>query len=166
MTYKPYNENLNTTTQQNPHSPASSGYKQQPVEIPGVLHQTRELFQPVIAIPPEGQEIMPQANVDTRASAQAWFTDKARISTGSNTVTFQVEAVQLTYQNPATGNWANAGTVVGNIYSNAVAVPSNSRQDIYVGVGNKLTVVGGNVTIQELGTASSATAGENGVGNG
>jgi hypothetical protein len=55
---------------------------------------------------------------------------------------------------------------VGNIYSNAVAVPSNSRQDIYVGVGNKLTVVGGNVTIQELGTASSATAGENGIGNG
>ena len=109
---------------------------------------------------------MPQANVYTSASAQAWFTDKARISTGSNTVTFQVEAVQLTYQNPGTGNWANAGAVVGNIYSNAVAVPSNSRQDIYVGVGNKLTVVGGNVTIQELGTASSATAGENGIGNG
>ena len=34
MTYKPYNENLNTPTQQNPHSPATSGYKQQPVEIP------------------------------------------------------------------------------------------------------------------------------------
>ena len=109
---------------------------------------------------------MPQANVYTSASAQAWFTDKARISTGSNTVTFQVEAVQLTYQNPGTGNWANAGTAVGNIYSNAVSVPANSRQDIYVGVGNKLTIAGGNVTIQELGTASSATAGENGVGNG
>ncbi len=109
---------------------------------------------------------MPQANVYTSASAQAWFTDKARISTGSNTVTFQVEAVQLTYQNPGTGNWANAGVAVGNIYSNPVQVPANSRQDIYVGVGNKLTVVGGNVTIQELGTASSATAGENGVGNG
>ena len=109
---------------------------------------------------------MPQANVYTSASAQAWFTDKARISTGSNTVTFQVEAVQLTYQNPGTGNWANAGTAVGNIYSNAVSVPANSRQDIYVGVGNKLTIAGGNVTIQELGTASSATAGDNGVGNG
>ena len=56
MTYKPYNENLNTTTQQNPHSPATSGYKQQPVDIPGVLHQTRELFQPVIAIPPEDKK--------------------------------------------------------------------------------------------------------------
>ena len=109
---------------------------------------------------------MPQANVYTSASAQAWFTDKARISTGSNTVTFQVEAVQLTYQNPGTGNWANAGTAVGNIYSNAVSVPANSRQDIYIGVGNKLTIAGGNVTIQELGTASSATAGDNGVGNG
>lgn len=109
---------------------------------------------------------MSQANVYTSASAQVWQTDKARISTGSNTVTFQVEAVQLTYQNPATGNWANAGTVVGNIYSNSVQVPANSRQDIYVGVGNKLTVVGGNVTIQELGTRSSATAGSNGVGNG
>jgi hypothetical protein len=109
---------------------------------------------------------MAQANVYTSASAQAWYTDKARISTGSNTVTFQVEAVQLTYQNPATGNWANAGTVVGNIYSNAVAVPANSRQDIYVGVGNKLTILGGNVTIQELGTRSSATAASNGVGNG
>lgn len=109
---------------------------------------------------------MPQANVYTSATAQTWYTDKARISTGSNTVTFQVEAVQLTYQNPGNGNWANAGVAVGNIYSNAVSVPANSRQDIYVGVGNKLTVVGGNVTIQELGTASSATAGENGVGNG
>ena len=109
---------------------------------------------------------MAQANVYTSASAQAWYTDKARISTGSNTVTFQVEAVQLTYQTPATGNWANAGTVVGNIYSNAVAVPANSRQDIYVGVGNKLTILGGNVTIQELGTRSSATAASNGVGNG
>ena len=79
--------------------------------------------------------------------------------------TFQVEAVQLTYQNPGTGNWANAGVAVGNIYSNAVAVPANSRQDIYVGVGNKLTVVGGNVTIQVLGTASSATAGVQGGGS-
>lgn len=44
--YKPYNENLTTPTQQNPHSPASSGYKQQPVEIPGVLSQTNNLYKP------------------------------------------------------------------------------------------------------------------------
>ncbi len=109
---------------------------------------------------------MAQANVYTSASAQAWYTDKARISTGNTAVTFQVEAVQLTYQNPGTGNWANAGVAVGNIYSNAVSVPASSRQDIYVGVGNKLTISGSNFTVQELGTASSATAGENGVGNG
>ncbi len=108
---------------------------------------------------------MPQANVYTSASAQAWFTDKARISTGNTAVTFQVDAVQLTYVNPATGNTANVGTPVGNIYSAAVSVPANSRQDIYVGVGNKLTITGANFTVQELGTASSATAGENGVGS-
>ena len=107
---------------------------------------------------------MSQANVYTSASVQAWYTDKARISTGSNSVTFQVQAVQLTYQQ-ADGTPANAGALVGNIYSNPVAVPANSRQDIYVGVGNKLSIVGGNVTIQELGAASSATAGSNGVGS-
>ena len=100
---------------------------------------------------------MSQANVYTSATSQAWYTDKARISTGPNSVTFQVEAVQLTYTDPATGLVSNVGTAGGNIYSNAVAVPANSRQDIYVGVGNKLTIVGGNVTIQELGTASSGT---------
>jgi len=51
MTYKPYNENLTTPTAQNPHSPAVGGYKQQPVEIPGVLHQTRALFTPVVTLP-------------------------------------------------------------------------------------------------------------------
>lgn len=108
---------------------------------------------------------MPQANVYTSASAQAWYTDKARISTGNTAVTFQVEAVQLTYRQ-TDGNMANVGTAAGNIYSNAVSVPASSRQDIYVGVGNKLTITGANFTVQELGTASSATAGSNGVGNG
>jgi hypothetical protein len=53
MVYKPYNENLTTPTQQNPHSPAQSGYRQQPVEIPGVLDQTRRLYQPVVSQPPQ-----------------------------------------------------------------------------------------------------------------
>ena len=108
---------------------------------------------------------MAQANVYTSASAQTWYTDKARISTGATAVTFQVEAVQLTYVNPSTGNTANVGTPVGNIYSAAVNVPANSRQDIYVGVGNKLTITGSSFTVQELGTASSALAGSNGVGS-
>ncbi len=49
--YTPFNPVPNTPVQQNPHSPATSGYKQQPVEIPGVLHQTRELFKPVVSQP-------------------------------------------------------------------------------------------------------------------
>jgi hypothetical protein len=46
------NENLTTPPVMNPHSPAANGYRQQPVEIPGVLHQTRQLFQPVTMQPP------------------------------------------------------------------------------------------------------------------
>jgi hypothetical protein len=57
MTRKVFKESVLTTPPvMNPHSPASNGYKQQAVEIPGVLHQTRELFQPVIAIPPEAKK--------------------------------------------------------------------------------------------------------------
>jgi hypothetical protein len=44
--YKPVSENLTTPPVMNPHSPATNGYKQQPVEIPGVLDQTRRLYQP------------------------------------------------------------------------------------------------------------------------
>jgi hypothetical protein len=54
---------------------------------------------------------------------------------------------------------------VGNIYSNAVSVPATSTQEIYVGVGNLLTVVGANFTIQEIGTSSSAQAGVIGQGS-
>jgi len=53
MTYRPINENLTTPPVLNPHSPATNGYKQQPVDIPGVLHQTRQLFQPVVSQPAE-----------------------------------------------------------------------------------------------------------------
>jgi hypothetical protein len=50
---------------------------------------------------------------------------------------------------------------VGNLYSVAPQIPANSREQIYVGVGNKLTIIGGNSTAQEIGTASSALAGVN-----
>lgn len=107
---------------------------------------------------------MSQANVYTSATGQAWYTDKARITAGANVVTYQVEAVQLTYVTP-NGNVVNVGTPVGNIYSNAVSISANAAREIYVGVGNKLTVVGTPVTIEELGTASSATKGVNGAGS-
>lgn len=51
MVYQPYNPPLTTPPVQNPHSPATSGYRQQPVDIPGVLDQSRNLYQPVISQP-------------------------------------------------------------------------------------------------------------------
>jgi len=97
---------------------------------------------------------MPQANVYTSAANAQWYTDKASITTGNTAVTFNVFATAL-------------GTVaaVGNIYSNAVSVPASSTQEIYVGVGNRLTITGANFTAQELGTASSAQAGVIGQGS-
>jgi hypothetical protein len=86
---------------------------------------------------------MAQANVYTSASAQAWYTDKAKITTGGNTVTYQVDVLYP--------------SATGNLYSNPVQVSANSSEEIFVGVGNKLTIAGGNVTIQELGTTSSGS---------
>lgn len=85
-----------------------------------------------------------QANVYTTVSNQVWYTDKALISTGTNSVTYQV--------NLAPG-------FTNTIFSNAVVIPANSSTYVYVGVGNKLTITGGNVTASESGTASSGTAG-------
>ena len=90
-----------------------------------------------------------QANVYTGALANVvWYTDKARIDTGTNTVTYQVNIANL----------ANAGITANTIYSNAVQVPANNRMTVFVGVGNFLTIVGGNSTVQEVGTASSGSA--------
>jgi hypothetical protein len=87
-----------------------------------------------------------QANVYNGAITNVvWQTDKARIGTGTNSVTFQVNIANL----------ANAGATGDTIYSNAVVVPANSNKDMFVGVGNFVTVAGGNASIQELGTASS-----------
>ena len=104
------------------------------------------------------------ANVYTSVSNQAWFTDKCRIATGNTAVTFNVDRVALTYQQ-ANGVPATAVTAAGNIYSNAVSIPADSTRDIYVGVGNKLWIIGSNYTATELGTATSATAGVIGVGS-
>ena len=86
---------------------------------------------------------MAQANVYTTASAQTWYTDKARISTGTNSVTYNVDIVYP--------------SAIGNIFSNAAIIPANSYEDVFVGVGNKITVIGGNCTVQELGTTSSGS---------
>ena len=87
-----------------------------------------------------------QANVYSGAIANVkWYTDKARIETGTNSVTFQINVANL----------ANAGVTSDTIYSNAVVIPANSSKDMFVGVGNYVTITLGNATIQELGTASS-----------
>lgn len=89
-----------------------------------------------------------QANVFLGAVANAtWYTDKIRINTGTNSVTFQVNL----------SNVANGQVTANTIYSNAVVIPANSKYDAFVGVGNYVTIVGGNATIAELGTASSGT---------
>jgi hypothetical protein len=86
---------------------------------------------------------MAQANVYTTASAQVWYTDKARISTGTNSVSYNVDIIYP--------------SAIGNIFSNAAIIPANSYEDVFVGVGNKITVIGGNCTVQELGTTSSGS---------
>jgi len=89
-----------------------------------------------------------QANVYTSASNAVMYTDKVRISTDGNSVTYNVKIQDLA-----------DGTFPDTIFSAAVQIPPYSTQDVFVGVGNRLTVTGGNITIAELGTASSATAG-------
>ena len=105
------------------------------------------------------------ANVYTALSNVAWQTDRASISTGNTAVTYNVYIVPLTYQD-TNGNVLTSQAALGNMFSNAVSIPATTTQEVYVGVGNKLTIIGSNFTAQELGTASSATAGVNGVING
>ena len=111
---------------------------------------------------------MAAIQVVNAVSNTAWTTDKVEIATTVANVTFQVSAVQLTYSQ-ANGVVANATmtTDVGNLYANAIVVPGNSVQQYYVGAGNYLNIVTGNsFTATAIGTATSATAGETGVGNG
>jgi len=111
---------------------------------------------------------MAAIQVVNAVSNTAWTTDKVEISTTVANVTFQVSAVQLTYIQ-ANGVPANATmtTDVGNLYANAIVVAGNSVQQYFVGAGNYLNIVTGTAfSATAIGTASSATAGENGVGNG
>ena len=74
-----------------------------------------------------------------------WTSDKAEIESTGNAVTYQVFVTGL-------GNAAPAG----NLYANAVSVPSNTVKQIYVGAGNYLIVAGTGFTAKALGTQSSA----------
>jgi len=83
----------------------------------------------------------------------------------ANTVTVAsvVNGQSLTMSANATASGTYEYTLTtgnqGNLYSNAPQVAANSRQQIYVGAGNKLTITGSGYTAREIGTASSATAG-------
>jgi hypothetical protein len=96
---------------------------------------------------------MAEANVVTTASNAVWYTDKCEIVTGSTPVTYQVYATALPNQ-----------SAQGNIYSDPAEVPADSSQQIYVGVGNYLTITGSNWTGVEIGGQTSAQAGVGGYG--
>ena len=95
---------------------------------------------------------MPQANVISSAANVIWYTDKAEIAALDNSVTYQVYATAL-----------GTASAVGNIYSNAVAIPNGVVRQIYVGAGNYITITG-TFTAKELGTQSSAQEGVIGGG--
>jgi hypothetical protein len=88
------------------------------------------------------------ANVYTSLSNTIWYTDKCSIVTGSTSVTYQVYATAL-----------GSSPAVGNIYSGPPELGSYEQKEIYVGVGNYITVTGTNYTAQEIGTQTSAQAG-------
>ena len=93
----------------------------------------------------------------------AWTTDKVQIATTTANVTFQVSLTQTTYQQ-SNGTPANTSMPTGNVYANAIVVPGNSVQEYYVGSGNYLNIVTGTgFSATALGTATSATAGSEGI---
>ena len=72
------------------------------------------------------------------------------------TLTISANATSSSAQAQYTLNTGNPGLM----YNNAPIVAPNSRQQVYVGAGNKLSVTSSNqITVREIGTASSATAG-------
>jgi hypothetical protein len=107
---------------------------------------------------------MSQANVYYTLSNATVYTDKLEVSC-DDTFTYQVYRVALTYQQ-SNGTPATAVAAAGNIYSQPRAFPAGTYE-LYAGAGNKVTVVtaSANISATELGTASSATAGVNGVGS-
>ena|SRR6056300_214499 len=84
-----------------------------------------------------------------------WTTDKVRINTGTNAVTAQVRLAAKPTSNASVFLY-NDGNVANSV---PVVVPADSTTDLWVGVGNQLTIVGANGTAIEMGTASSGNAG-------
>lgn len=89
------------------------------------------------------------------------------VISANTTVTGQTVGANITISTNATANASTTVQItkapVGNLYSAAPQVAANSRQQIYVGAGNYLTITGANFTARELGTRSSAVYGVNGL---
>jgi len=91
---------------------------------------------------------MPIQVYNSALTNQIWYTDKCSISTGNTAVTYQVYATAL-----------GSEPAVGNIYSGPPEIGANEAKQIYVGVGNYLTIAGSGFTAVAIGTATSAQAG-------
>lgn len=91
---------------------------------------------------------MSQANVYTTLSNAVWYTDKCEINTGNSSVTYQVYATAL-----------GSAPAAGNIYSGPPELGVYETKQIYVGVGNYITITGTGYTAQEVGGQTSAQAG-------
>lgn len=96
---------------------------------------------------------MSQANVVSTAANVIWYTDRIEIVTGSTPVTYQVYATALRDQ-----------SAQGNIYSDPSLINAYAREEVYVGVGNYLTVSGTGWAGTEIGGQTSAQAGVGGYG--
>lgn len=106
------------------------------------------------------------SNVISTSAAMYLAANAAISGTGiaaNTTITAQTIQANVTISAAATANGTNVFTVVppapGNLYSADPQVAADSRQQIFVGAGNYLTITGSGFTARELGTASSATAG-------
>lgn len=129
----------------------------QPVTLAGYIVNGS----PTLTTTYTGANIIGRSITGTGIAANSTISTQTRNS-DSVTTSFTLSA-------NATANTGNASTYAnftatapapGNIYNVAPQVAASSRQQIYVGAGNFLTVTstGNTTTTRELGTASSATA--------
>ena len=129
----------------------------QPVTLAGYIVNGS----PTLTTTYTGANIIGRSITGTGIAANSTISTQTRNS-DSVTTSFTLSA-------NATANTGNASTYAnftatapapGNTYSAAPQVAASSRQQIYVGAGNFLTVTstGNTTTTRELGTASSATA--------
>ena len=108
-----------------------------------------------------GANIIGRSITGTGIAANTTISSQTQNSNSVTTIfTLSANATANTGNASTYANFTATAPAPGNIYSAAPQVAASSRQQIYVGAGNFLTVTaaGGGTTTRELGTASSATA--------